>query len=70
MDPQIENSDFSFHIIKKEGKFNVYTSRSIQPVEIMEVTANVMRLVPDDMRELVFNVIDQAIKDKNERIVV
>lgn len=65
-----KNTDFSFHIIKKKGKCSLYSSRNLQPMEIMEVTANVVGLVPSDMREMVLDIIQQVIIDKEEKVLV
>jgi len=61
--------DFILHAIKQEGKLGLYSSRDLQPMEILEVTANVLKLVPDEMRQMALDVVSEALDNKTDVLV-
>jgi hypothetical protein len=60
---------FVLSATKKKGRVKIHASRELQPMELMEVTANILSLVPDNIRKLVCDTIVAAIETKKSRIL-
>lgn len=55
---------FVLHAIKHSDRVQVYTDRELKPMELMEVVANIVQLIPDEMRDVACNVVLDAVKEK------
>lgn len=61
----IETSDYEVRFIRKNERLNMVSSRHLQPIELMEVLANIFNLIPNELRSSILSVVEESIKHKS-----